>query len=238
MMIVPRSANLVDSDDEFSLYAVTGFKKYGQEFLHKARERRWVPRDFQFKEGGKEEERKEVEQLEKEERKLWGEALRLGRTGWGEAVMVWVHVMALRVFVETVLRYGLPLDFVCGLVKVSFPSPTFSLFPLSPYSHRHLSTTPAQLRRRTLTPSKNMSTDDASCNRQPRNSPKKQKPPSMCPTPTSAATPSGATRRARSTSRTTRPPRRRRRWAAIVDSIRLTCTMSLMLSRKGNRLYF
>ena len=32
--------------------------------------------------------------------------------------MAWIHVLVLRVFVETVLRYGLPLSFVCGLVKV------------------------------------------------------------------------------------------------------------------------
>ena len=59
-----------------------------------------------------------MERVRKEERKVWGEALRLGRAAWSEAVMAWVHVLALRVFVETVLRYGLPLQFVCGLVKV------------------------------------------------------------------------------------------------------------------------
>jgi V-type H+-transporting ATPase subunit C len=36
--------------------------------------------------------------------------------------MIWVHVLVLRVFVETVLRYGLPLEFVCGLVLVSISS--------------------------------------------------------------------------------------------------------------------
>jgi len=49
---------------------------------------------------------------------VWGEALRLGRTGYSDAVMGWIHVLTLRVFVETVLRYGLPLSYVCGLVKV------------------------------------------------------------------------------------------------------------------------
>lgn len=117
-MVVPRSANLVASDDEFTLYAVTTFKKHSPEFVHKSREQKWVPRDFKYVEGGKEEERKEVERLGGNERKLWGETLRLGRTGWSEAVMVWIHVLVLRVFVETVLRYGLPLDFVCGLVRV------------------------------------------------------------------------------------------------------------------------
>ena len=116
--VVPRSAVKVDADDEFALYAVTTFKKYSQEFIHKCREEKWTPRDYKFKEGSKEEEKKEFERAQKEERKLWGEVLRLARTNWGEAVMVWVHVLVLRVFVETVLRYGLPLSFICGLVKV------------------------------------------------------------------------------------------------------------------------
>ncbi|MCJ1479584.1 hypothetical protein MMC13_008270 [Lambiella insularis] len=117
--VVPRSAQKIDSDDEFTLYAVTTFKKYSQEFIHRAREQKWIPRDYKYKEGGREAEQKEVERVAKEEKKLWGEALRLGRTGWGEAVMAWVHVLALRVFVETVLRYGLPLSFVCGLVRTT-----------------------------------------------------------------------------------------------------------------------
>ena len=117
-MTVPRSAQRVTSDDEFVLYAVTTFKKHSGEFIHKCREKKWTPRDFKYKEGGQEEERKEVEKVGKDEKKLWGEALRLGSTGWADAVMAWMHVLALRVFVETVLRYGLPLNFVCGLVKV------------------------------------------------------------------------------------------------------------------------
>ena len=120
-MVVPRSASVITSDDEFTLYAVTTFKKHSPEFVHKCRERKWVPRDFKYREGGKEEEAKEVERVEGDERKLWGEALRFGRTGWSESGALWLHVLALRVFVATVLRYGLPLDFVCGLVQVSTP---------------------------------------------------------------------------------------------------------------------
>lgn len=121
-MIVPRSATQIDSDDEFTLYAVTTFKKTGQDFIHKCREHKWTPRDYKYKEGGREEEQKEVDRVSKDERKVWNEALRLGRTAWGEAVMAWIHVLALRVFVETVLRYGLPLSFVCGLVQVTRPT--------------------------------------------------------------------------------------------------------------------
>ncbi|KAL6708393.1 Vacuolar ATP synthase subunit C [Coniothyrium glycines] len=116
-MVVPRSANKLASDDEFTLFAVTTFKKHSTEFVHKCREKRWTPRDYQYKEGNKEEEAKEADQLARDERKQWGEALRLGRTGYSESAMIWIHVLALRVFVETVLRYGLPLDFVCGIVQ-------------------------------------------------------------------------------------------------------------------------
>jgi V-type H+-transporting ATPase subunit C len=124
-MVVPRSAIEVTHDEEFTLFAATTFKKHSPEFIHKCREHKWTPRDYKYIEGGKEEEKKEVERVEKEERKLWGESLRLGRTGWSEAVMIWVHVLTLRVFVETVLRYGLPLEFVSALVKVVYIIPSF-----------------------------------------------------------------------------------------------------------------
>ena len=120
-MVVPRSANQIASDDEFTLFSVVTFKKTSADFVHKVREKRWTPRDFKYKEGGDKEERQEVEKLDKDAQKLWGEALRLGRTGYSDSAMIWIHVLALRVFVETVLRYGLPLDFVCGLVQVWQP---------------------------------------------------------------------------------------------------------------------
>ncbi|KAI9050745.1 hypothetical protein LZ554_004865 [Drepanopeziza brunnea f. sp. 'monogermtubi'] len=121
-MVVPRSSVEITKDEEFTLFGVTTFKKHSAEFQHKCREMKWTPRDYKYVEGGKEEERKEIERIGKDERKVWGEALRLGRTGWSESVMIWIHVLTLRVFVETVLRYGLPLDFVCGLIKANSKS--------------------------------------------------------------------------------------------------------------------
>lgn len=118
-MVVPRSATQVAEDEEFTLYAATSFKKHSAEFLQKCREQKWTPRQYKYIEGGKEEEQRELDRVAREEKKTWGEALRIGRTGWSESVMVWLHVLALRVFVEAVLRYGLPLDYVSVLVKVS-----------------------------------------------------------------------------------------------------------------------
>ena len=119
-LVVPRSAVEVERDSEFTLYAAVTFQKSSTEFTHRIREKRWTPRDYEYKEEGKEEEKREISRLAQEEKKVWGEALRLGRTGYSEAAMISIHVLVLRVFVETVLRYGLPLEFICGLIKVSF----------------------------------------------------------------------------------------------------------------------
>ena len=121
-MVVPRSAMQLAQDDEFVLFAVTTFKKHSSDFLHKCREQKWTPRQYKYIEGGKEEERRELDRVAKEEKKIWGEALRMGRTGWSEGVMIWLHVLTLRVFVEAVLRYGLPLDYVSVLIEVSSPT--------------------------------------------------------------------------------------------------------------------
>ena len=74
-MVVPRSGTSIASDDEFTLYGVTTFKKHSTEFIHKCRENKWTPRDFKFSEGGKEEEREEVEKVGREEWKVCNEAL-------------------------------------------------------------------------------------------------------------------------------------------------------------------
>lgn len=123
-MVVPRSAYWIAKDEEFNLYSVAVFKKHSSEFVHKCRERKWIPRDFKFEEGGKDKEVKEMQDLEAQEKRVWGEALRLGRTGWSEAVMCLIHIIALRCFVESVLRYGLPMDFVAASIKVRASIPT------------------------------------------------------------------------------------------------------------------
>ncbi|KAM5356296.1 hypothetical protein ACJ41O_002942 [Fusarium nematophilum] len=118
-MVVPRSSIEVAKDEEFVLFAVATFKKHSAEFLAKCREQKWTPRQYKHVQGGREEEQRELDRVTNEERKVCGEALRMGRTGWSESVMIWVHVLTLRVFVEAVLRYGLPLDYMTALVKTT-----------------------------------------------------------------------------------------------------------------------
>ena len=121
-MVVPRSKIDITEDDEYALYAVTTFKKHSIEFLQKCREQKWTPRQYTYVEGGREEEQNEWERMCDEETKKFGEALRFGHLGWSESVKVWVHVLSIRVFVETVLRYGLPLKYKAATMQMGSES--------------------------------------------------------------------------------------------------------------------
>lgn len=123
--VVPRSAKELAEDQEFVLYSVITFKKTSADFLQKSREQKWVPRQFKATGGGEEDERRQLDRAVQEEKKAWAEAIRMVVTGWSGSVQVWLHIITLRVFVEAVLRYGLPLAYVNAIVKAS-PPPAFS----------------------------------------------------------------------------------------------------------------
>ncbi|KAK9451903.1 uncharacterized protein V1518DRAFT_409863 [Limtongia smithiae] len=116
-MIVPRSANLIAADDEFALYGVTMFKKSVPEFLQRVRENKFFPREFKWSEGIIEDLKKEKDKASDQERRLWGESVRLARATYADAFQAWIHLKSIRVFVESVLRYGLPPDFISVIVK-------------------------------------------------------------------------------------------------------------------------
>ncbi len=46
-----------------------------------------------------------------------GPLVRWLKTNFSEAFIHWIHTKALRVFVETVLRYGLPLNFQAVVIQ-------------------------------------------------------------------------------------------------------------------------
>jgi V-type H+-transporting ATPase subunit C len=123
-MIVPRSSSLITQDTDFGLYNVTLFKKVVDEFKLHAREKKFVVRDFTYNEeelaAGKNEITKLVTDKKKQfvsslsnglvfEKKLMifyvqGPLVRWLKVNFSECFCAMVHVKALRVFVESVLR--------------------------------------------------------------------------------------------------------------------------------------
>lgn len=117
-MVVPRSASLIASDDDFSLYGVVVFIKTLSEFLEKARENKCIYREYVYNEDAIEKERRDQAELGSNARDQKASLLRLCRTQFSEVFSAWVHIKILRVFVESVLRYGLPPDFQTMVIVV------------------------------------------------------------------------------------------------------------------------
>ncbi|GLB36374.1 putative subunit of the peripheral V1 complex of vacuolar ATPase [Lyophyllum shimeji] len=116
-MVVPRSSKLVASDDEYSLFGVVLFRRVHDEFVQACRENKFLVREFTFSEEELMKQREELETADTTEKELWTELLRLSRTNFSESFQVLVHLKVLRLFVESVLRYGLPANYLGLVVK-------------------------------------------------------------------------------------------------------------------------
>jgi len=116
-MVVPRSSSCLFSDNEHALYTVTLFKKVIDEFKHHAREKKFIVREFQWDDSQIEASKEELTKLAQNKKKHFGPLVRWLRVNFGEAFIAWVHVKALRVFVESVLRYGLPVNFQAMILQ-------------------------------------------------------------------------------------------------------------------------
>ncbi|KAA8916230.1 hypothetical protein TRICI_001627 [Trichomonascus ciferrii] len=116
-MVVPRSATVIAEDSEYTLFNVTLFTKYAAEFTSKVREHKWTPREFKYSEEAIADLKKEQQVASQTERKLWSEVVRLARTAYGDIIKAWAHLKAIRIFVESVLRYGLPPNFLTAVFQ-------------------------------------------------------------------------------------------------------------------------
>ncbi|GBB90986.1 hypothetical protein RclHR1_18070001 [Rhizophagus clarus] len=119
-MIVPRSSQKIAEDNDYGLFTVTLFKRVSEEFANKCREEKFVVRDFKYNENDMENQRKEFEEVGAVEKELSAELLRLATANFGEVFSSWIHLKALRVYVESVLRYGLPPDFMSAVIRPKY----------------------------------------------------------------------------------------------------------------------
>ncbi|XP_031364336.1 V-type proton ATPase subunit C [Apis laboriosa] len=110
-MVVPRTTQLITQDSEYGLFTVTLFKKVIEEFKLHAREKKFIVRDFTYNEEELAAGKNEITKLVTDKKKQFGPLVRWLKVNFSECFCAWIHVKALRVFVESVLRYGLPVNF-------------------------------------------------------------------------------------------------------------------------------
>uniref|UniRef100_A0A3B4C4C8 V-type proton ATPase subunit C n=1 Tax=Pygocentrus nattereri TaxID=42514 RepID=A0A3B4C4C8_PYGNA len=128
-MVVPRSSNLLFEDQDSGLFSVTLFRKAIDDFKLKSRENKFIVRDFQYNEEEMKADKEELTRLSTDKKKqfeqtwlficLQGPLVRWLKVNFSEAFIAWIHIKALRVFTESVLRYGLPVNFQAMLLQTN-----------------------------------------------------------------------------------------------------------------------
>uniref|UniRef100_A0A7M4FTY5 V-type proton ATPase subunit C n=1 Tax=Crocodylus porosus TaxID=8502 RepID=A0A7M4FTY5_CROPO len=81
------------------------------------RSSKFMVRDFQYNEEEMKADKEEMNRLSTDKKKQFGPLVRWLKVNFSEAFIAWIHVKALRVFVESVLRYGLPVNFQAMLLQ-------------------------------------------------------------------------------------------------------------------------
>ncbi|CAN4089293.1 unnamed protein product [Withania somnifera] len=120
--VVPRSSKMLYEDNEYALYTVTLFNCDADNFKIKARERGFQIRDFEHNPETQESRKQELEKLMQDQETLRSSLLQWCYTSYGEVFSSWMHFCAVRIFAESILRYGLPPSFLSVVLAPSIKS--------------------------------------------------------------------------------------------------------------------
>uniref|UniRef100_A0A7N0TQM0 V-type proton ATPase subunit C n=1 Tax=Kalanchoe fedtschenkoi TaxID=63787 RepID=A0A7N0TQM0_KALFE len=120
--VVPRSSKKLHEDNEYALYTVTLFSRVADNFKVKARERGYQIREFEYSSQAQDSWNQELEKLVQEQESLRSSLLQWCYTSYGEVFSSWMHFSAVRVFTESILRYGLPPSFLACVLSPSTKS--------------------------------------------------------------------------------------------------------------------
>mmetsp|Transcript_782 Transcript_782/g.1665 ORF Transcript_782/g.1665 Transcript_782/m.1665 type:complete len:381 (-) Transcript_782:379-1521(-) len=115
--VVPRSSELIQEDSDSALYTVVLFKRVCDAFKHAAQEQGFQVREYVPPAEGEVALDAQQSELERAFETKKAELLAWSYTAYGEAFSSWVHLVTVRVFVESILRYGLPPSFVAAVMK-------------------------------------------------------------------------------------------------------------------------
>jgi V-type H+-transporting ATPase subunit C len=124
--VVPRSAKLISEDIEYGLYTCVLFKKSLDEFKASAREKRLTIRDFTYDANALENDRNKKAADTREYDRLKGMLSNWCQVNYAEVFTMMIHLKAVRIFVESVLRFGLTTSYMSGM------TPNFKAFLLQP----------------------------------------------------------------------------------------------------------
>ncbi|CAH0513705.1 unnamed protein product [Peronospora belbahrii] len=135
--VVPGSSRKLMEEGDSAVYTVTLLKgqyqpgfvdkegnyepgttlDYIEDFKKRAKEKRFIVREFNFDPTSHASNEEAIAEMEVEVDQLWSALIRWCKAHFGETFIAWMHIKVIRVFVESVLRYGLPVNFVILMYK-------------------------------------------------------------------------------------------------------------------------
>eukprot|EP00276_Gloeochaete_wittrockiana_P013581 CAMPEP_0184333094 /NCGR_PEP_ID=MMETSP1089-20130417/2155_1 /TAXON_ID=38269 ORGANISM="Gloeochaete wittrockiana, Strain SAG46.84" /NCGR_SAMPLE_ID=MMETSP1089 /ASSEMBLY_ACC=CAM_ASM_000445 /LENGTH=392 /DNA_ID=CAMNT_0026656745 /DNA_START=35 /DNA_END=1213 /DNA_ORIENTATION=+ len=113
--IVPRSATLLQEDNEYSLYSLVIIKKVEAEFKKAMRENKFTVRETEL--NFEVNSSQSLQQMIGEKEKFKTKLATWCRVNFDEAFSAWVHLKAIRVHVEALLRYGPEVLYISTLIQ-------------------------------------------------------------------------------------------------------------------------
>ncbi|KAG6467084.1 hypothetical protein ZIOFF_075092 [Zingiber officinale] len=133
--VVPRSTKKLHEDNEYALYTVTLFQKVADNFRNNAREKGFQAsfftqkiREFEHSPEAQANRKEELEKLMQDQDSKRSSLLQWCYASYGEVALIhkvfssWMHFCAVRVFAESILRYGLPPMFLSVVLAPSTKS--------------------------------------------------------------------------------------------------------------------
>ena len=111
--VVPRSSKMLKEESDYALFTVTLFRRTVDSFKNAVREKNgsFQVREYSYNKEKITENKEEKQSLEEEVERRRIELYEWCQTSYGEVVSSWIHVVVVRLFVESILRYGLPPAF-------------------------------------------------------------------------------------------------------------------------------
>jgi len=112
--VLPRSSTFIAEDQDYKLYSIITFKNYVEDFKTECRKFKFTIRKHEVNNAIDDTKREELKlQLDKRRKDLQ----RFCKTNYGEIYMANIHIKAIRIFVESVLRFGLPPRYTCVIIE-------------------------------------------------------------------------------------------------------------------------
>lgn len=116
-MVVPRSSQLIYQDEQYGLFTVVLFKRDMDTFKEKASKNKFYVRDFKYDEDALQNRENEILMLERDKKEQFETLVPWLKTMFSECFSTWIHTKALRIFVESLLRYGLSANFQAMILQ-------------------------------------------------------------------------------------------------------------------------